>query len=106
MGQKSAAKIANSWLRQYILLGYVAKGTVYLSIGIFAVRAALVLEREVKGTYLSLISLARQPLGRLFVLLLAIAVKINLRDECHSILSLVSLSPLSSLSHLNPSFQN
>lgn len=74
MGRKSVAKITNSWLKQFILLGYAAKGTVYLLIGIFALRAALLYSQEARGTYFSLLSLARQPLGRLFVLLLAIAL--------------------------------
>ena len=66
--------ITNPWLRRYILVGYVAKGTVYLSIGAFAVQAAVISERQAAGTYLTLTWLAHQPLGKLLVFLVAIAL--------------------------------
>ena len=66
--------IANPWLKQYILFGYAAKGTVYLSIGILAVQAAVISEQKAAGTYLTLIWLADQPLGKLLVCLIAIAL--------------------------------
>lgn len=74
MRQVSPAKITNYWLRQYILLGYIAKGIIYLLIGVFAVQAAVFYDREATGTYLSLTSLAEQPLGKLLVFMLAIAL--------------------------------
>lgn len=66
--------LANPWLRQYILVGYAAKGTLYLAIGILAVQAAALSNRQASGTYLTLTFLARQPLGKLFVCLLAITL--------------------------------
>lgn len=74
MREVSPAKITNYWLRQYILLGYIAKGIIYLLIGIFAVQAAVFYNREATGTYLSLTSLAGQPFGKLLVFMLAIAL--------------------------------
>lgn len=73
MGQTSQEKISNVWLRRYILIGYTAKGVVYLLIGLLAVQAA-VFKQEAAGTYLSLSFLASQPLGRFLVLLLAVAL--------------------------------
>ena len=66
--------ITNPWLRRYILIGYAAKGTVYLSIGTYAVQAAVISEQQAPGTYLTLIWLADQPLGKLLVCLIAIAL--------------------------------
>ena len=74
MKQKSKEKVTNFWLRQYILIGYAAKGTVYLLIGISAIQAAIFSEEEATGTYLSLLSITSQPLGKLVVFLLAIAL--------------------------------
>ncbi|MDJ0594731.1 MAG: DUF1206 domain-containing protein [Pleurocapsa sp. MO_226.B13] len=71
---RSKEKIDNFWLRQYILIGYAAKGTVYLSIGILAVQAAIFSGQEAGGTYLGLTFLAERPLGRLLVFLLAITL--------------------------------
>ncbi|WP_019507313.1 DUF1206 domain-containing protein [Pleurocapsa sp. PCC 7319] len=65
---------ANPWLKQYILIGYAAKGTVYLLIGLLAVQAAVVSDRQASGTYLTLTWLTKQPLGKLLVCLLAIAL--------------------------------
>ena len=69
MREVSPAKITNYWLRQYILLGYIAKGIIYLLIGISAVQAAVFYNREATGTYLSLTSLAGKPFGKLLALL-------------------------------------
>lgn len=66
--------INNPWLRQYILIGYAAKGTIYLSIGILALQAAIFSHRQASGTYLTLAFLAQQPLGKFLVCLLAIAL--------------------------------
>ena len=66
--------IANPWLERYILIGYAAKGTVYLSIGILAIQAAIFAEREAAGTYSTLTWLTEQPLGKVLVFLLAIAL--------------------------------
>ena len=74
MKRKSKEKITNLWLRQYILIGYAAKGTLYLLIGISAIQAAMFSGEEATGTYLSLTSLANKPFGKILVLLLAIAL--------------------------------
>ncbi|MGF1478176.1 MAG: DUF1206 domain-containing protein [Cyanophyceae cyanobacterium] len=66
--------IAHPWIQAFILIGYAAKGSVYLLIGILAVRAALIPAEEAAGTYLTLTTLARQPLGQLFLGLLAVAL--------------------------------
>ena len=73
MRQASPERISNLWLRRYILIGYAAKRTVYLLIGILTVQAAI-LKQKAAGTYLGLSFLASQPLGRLLVSLLAIAL--------------------------------
>lgn len=73
MGQ-SSEKITNFWLKQYILLGYAAKGTIYLLIGVSVVQAATISQQKATGTYLSLSFLASHPLGKLLVFLLAIAL--------------------------------
>lgn len=65
--------ISNPWLERYILIGYAAKGSVYLSIGILALNAA-VSEREAAGTYSTLTWLTERPLGKVLVCLLAIAL--------------------------------
>ncbi len=66
--------ITNPWLRRYISIGYAAKGTVYLLIGVLAVQAAVISEREASGTYLTLSFVARQPFGDWLVCLLAFAL--------------------------------
>ena len=69
----SPEQISNLWLRRYILIGYAAKGTVYLLIGMLTVQAAI-FKQKAAGTYLSLSFLASQPLGKLLVSLLAVAL--------------------------------
>ena len=66
--------ITNTWLKKYILIGYAAKGTIYLFIGILAVKAAISPNRQASGTYLTLDFLTHQPLGKLLVCLLAVAL--------------------------------
>ncbi|ELS03953.1 protein of unknown function (DUF1206) [Xenococcus sp. PCC 7305] len=66
--------ITNPWIKQYIMLGYGAKGTVYLFIGILAIQAAMVSNRQASGTYQTLTFLVEQPLGKLFVCLLAVTL--------------------------------
>lgn len=66
--------INNYWVKQYIMLGYGAKGTVYLFIGILAIQAAIVPKRQASGTYGTLTFLTLQPFGKLFICLLAIAL--------------------------------
>lgn len=73
MRQTSPEKITNFWLKQYILLGYAAKGTIYLLIGILAIQAAI-FRQEAAGTYLSLSFLASQPFGKFLVFCLAITL--------------------------------
>ena len=66
--------VTNPWVKQYIMLGYAAKGTVYLFIGILAIQAAMVAKRQASGTYQTLTFLSRQPLGKLFICLLAVTL--------------------------------
>ncbi|HEY9769118.1 MAG TPA: DUF1206 domain-containing protein [Coleofasciculaceae cyanobacterium] len=66
--------ITNPWLRRYILIGYAAKGTIYLLIGILAVQAAVTPSHQASGTYLTLTFLTHQPLGKMLACLLAIAL--------------------------------
>jgi Domain of Unknown Function (DUF1206) len=65
--------LANPWLRRFILVGYAAKGSLYFLIGILAIQAALV-ANEAAGTYVALVTLGRQPLGKLFLCLLAVGL--------------------------------
>ena len=66
--------VANPWITKYIMLGYAAKGTIYLFIGIIAVKAAFIDNYEALGTHETLSFLSQQPLGKFFVCLLAIAL--------------------------------
>lgn len=66
--------IANPWLRQYILLGYAAKGVVYFLIGMLAIEAAILPERKAAGTYAALKHLSTQPLGSVLLCLLAVGL--------------------------------
>ena len=63
--------IDNPLLKQYILLGYAAKGIVYFLIGILAIEAAILPERQAVGTYKALKYLSGQPLGSILLCLLA-----------------------------------
>lgn len=74
MKQKSKEIITSFWLKQYILIGYAAKGAVYLLIGVLAIQAAIFSGRKATGTYLSLAYLAEKPFGKILVFLLAIAL--------------------------------
>ena len=66
--------IVNPFLRQYILLGYGAKGIIYSLIGMLAIEAAILPERRAAGTYNALKHLSRQPLGSVTVCLLAVGI--------------------------------
>jgi len=66
--------IANPFLRQYILLGYSAKGIIYALIGALAIEAAILPERRAAGTYNALKHLSRQPLGSATVCILAVGI--------------------------------
>ncbi|WP_107666464.1 DUF1206 domain-containing protein [Cyanothece sp. BG0011] len=66
--------LANPWIRRYILVGYIGKGALYLSIGILAVRASIMSNHQASGTYLTLTFVTHQPWGRGFVSLLAVAL--------------------------------
>ena len=85
LGSNNLIKITNSkifnseiivhpWLKQYILLGYAAKGTIYFLIGILAIEAAILPERKAAGTYTALKHLSGQPLGSILLCLLAITL--------------------------------
>lgn len=88
--------IANPWIRRYILVGYGAKGTIYLSIGILAVQAAFISEEKAAGTYETLSWLAEQPLGKLLVCLIAISLTgYVLRRLLQAILTPGKKNPLS-----------
>lgn len=62
------------FLRQYILLGFAAKGVVYFLIGILAIEAAILPEKKAAGTYTALKHLSRQPLGSALLCLLSVAL--------------------------------
>lgn len=62
------------WIGRFISIGYAAKGSLYLLLGILAVRAALNPGKEAAGTRAALEFLLRVPLGRLFLGVLAIAL--------------------------------
>lgn len=66
--------LLNSWIRRYILAGYIGKGALYLSIGILAVRASITSKHQASGSYLTLTFVKNQPLGRVFLCLLAVAL--------------------------------
>lgn len=66
--------LENPWLKRFILIGYVAKGILYFLIGVLAIRAATIAGEEAAGTYKTLVTLGRQPLGGLFLVLLAIGL--------------------------------
>lgn len=66
--------IVNPFLKQYILLGYAAKGIIYFLIGILAIEAAILPERKAAGTYNALKHLSGQPLGSIILCLLAVSL--------------------------------
>ena len=66
--------ISNPFLKQYILLGYSAKGIIYALIGMLAIEAAILPERRAAGTYNALKHLSRQPLGSVTVCILAVGI--------------------------------
>lgn len=66
--------ISNPFLKQYILLGYAAKGTIYFVIGMLAIEAAILPERRAAGTYNALKHLSVQPLGSILLCLLAVGL--------------------------------
>ena len=70
----SAEIISDPFLKQYILLGYGAKGVIYFLIGILAIEAAILPERRAAGTYNALKHLSGQPLGSVMLCLLAIGI--------------------------------
>lgn len=63
--------ISNPIFKQYILLGYAAKGIIYFLIGVLAIEAAILPERKAVGTYKALKYLSGQPLGSILLCLLA-----------------------------------
>ena len=67
----SSEIITSPLLKQYILLGYAAKGIIYFLIGILAIEAAILPERKAVGTYRALKYLSGQPLGSILLFLLA-----------------------------------
>lgn len=71
---KQTEIICHPFLKQYILLGYGAKGIIYFLIGILAIEAAFLPERKAAGTYNALKHLSSQPLGSVILCLLAIAL--------------------------------
>lgn len=66
--------VANPWLRKFILLGYAAKGVVYFSVGVLAIEAAILPEQKAAGTYAALKYLSGQPLGSIFLCMLAVGL--------------------------------
>ena len=66
--------IVNPFLKQYILLGYAAKGVIYFLIGVLAIEAAILPERKAAGTYNALKHLSVQPLGSIVLCILGIAL--------------------------------
>lgn len=66
--------IENPFVKQYILLGYAAKGTIYFLIGMLAIEAAILPERKAAGTYTALKHLSDQPLGSVLLCILAVTI--------------------------------
>ena len=66
--------VANPFFKQYILLGYAAKGVIYFTIGILAIEAAILPERKAAGTYNALKHLSDRPLGSIILCLLAVSL--------------------------------
>ena len=66
--------VSNPFFKQYILLGYAAKGVIYFLIGILAIEAAILPERKAAGTYNALKHLSGQPLGSIILCLLAVSL--------------------------------
>ena len=70
----SSEVILNPFLKQYILLGYAAKGVIYFLIGILAIEAAILPEKKAAGTYNALKHLSVQPLGSIILCILGVAL--------------------------------
>jgi hypothetical protein len=68
--QDNVEKIAaHPWVERFVRLGYIAKGTVYLVIGILIVQA-LVVGEELEGTDGAFYQILAQPFGELMLLVL------------------------------------
>ena len=74
MQRRLKQAIAHPWLRRFILIGYAAKGSIYLLIGVLTTQAALFPAEEAAGTYSALDTLLRQPLGQIILCLLAVGL--------------------------------
>lgn len=65
---------AHPWTHQWVRLGFAAKGTVYLVIGLIAARAAVGTQGRVAGTYQALVEIKTQPLGQFLLYILAVGL--------------------------------
>jgi hypothetical protein len=65
---------SDPWIRRLARLGYIAKGTVYLLIGILAVQAAVSRAGNPEGSEGALVTLLRQPFGRIVLALLTLGL--------------------------------
>jgi len=65
---------AHPWTHRWVRLGFAAKGTVYLAIGLIAARAAFRTQGRVAGTYQALVEIKTQPLGKFLLCILAVGL--------------------------------
>ncbi len=65
---------AHPWIHRWVRLGFAAKGTVYLAIGLIAARAAVGTQGRVAGTYQALVEIKTQPLGKFLLYILAVGL--------------------------------
>ncbi len=65
---------AHPWIHRWVRLGFAAKGTLYLVIGLIAARAAAGTQGRVAGTYQALVKIKAQPLGKFLLCILAVGL--------------------------------
>jgi len=66
--------VVHPWLYRWVRLGFAAKGTVYLAIGLIAARATIGAQGRVAGTYQALVKIKTQPLGQFLLCILAVGL--------------------------------
>jgi hypothetical protein len=65
---------SEAWLERFARFGYVAKGVVYILIGVLSAMAALRVGGEITGTKGALVTIVEQPFGRLLLAVIAVGL--------------------------------
>ena len=71
--QRKAQRVAGSWVKPLARIGYIAKGVVYVIVGVIAVQAAFGTDTT-EGSKGAIRSIADQPFGQVLLILMAIGL--------------------------------